>query len=161
MVQEPVALQSHPPRVRLIPAVGEAALTAVATLQIAHPASDVRPMTASAQPRNSKVRAARGPINVTPVIVWTVSAVISSAVARVWPVMERRPVQQQEPVRQCSMGRAPASAQRSPPQVVVWMAPAMARALVLITILGRNVERRRVQEAIFIIPEAAMALVLA
>ena len=118
-------------------------------------------MITSAQPRNSKARAAQGPINVTRVIVSTESAVISSAVVRVWPVMEHRRVQQQEPVQQCSMDRAPASALRSPPRVVVWTAPVMALALVPITIQGRNVEQRRVQEATFIILEAAMALVLA
>ena len=118
-------------------------------------------MTVFAQPRNSKARAAQGPISVTPVTVWTGSAVISSAVVRVWPVMEHRRVQQQEPVQRFSMDKIPVSARRSPHRVVVWTAPVMVQVVAHTMIRELNAELQLARGAIFTTLEAVMALVLA
>ena len=118
-------------------------------------------MITSAQPRNSKARAAQGPISVTPVTVWTGSAVISSAVARAWRVAEHRLVQQQEPVQRFSMDKIPVSARRSPHQAVVWTAPVMVRVPAHTMIRELNAELQLARGAIFTTLEAVMALVLA
>ena len=110
----------------------------------------------SVQPRSLRVRAAQGLISAIQGTVSMASAATNSAVERVWPATELRPVSRRGNVRRFWTVRTRVSAPLSQLRVVGLMAPVTARAHVPIMIQGPSVALRRVPAGTFTIHEPVM-----